>query len=90
MIWRKNTDASVCGSAARARTVRLMALAAAGLLGLTGCDRRPSRPAAAPTHGTTKTAAMDVGYLEFERIGREVKSPPWIAHVNTIDLDADG
>jgi hypothetical protein len=55
---------------------------------LTGCDRRP--PASTrPAMTKNPPAVRDLSYLRFERVGREVTSPPWIAHVNAVDLDGD-
>ena len=57
------------------------------VLGWVGCGRpeaaRRAKPKKAPV-------AMDLAYLQFERVGRPVDSPPWIAHVNALDLDGDG
>lgn len=59
------------------------------LLASVGCERRP--PASSLRSPARKaTAASDLGYLRAERVGREVSSPPWIAHVNAVDLDRDG
>ena len=90
MICARHHDADVGRNTARARAVGAILLAAVSLLGFGGCDRPSSRPAAPRAETRKAPAAMDLEYLEFERVGRPVTTPPWIAHVNTVDLDGDG
>ena len=55
----------------------------------TGCDQRS--PAPTRLERAKKSAVVnDLDYLKAQRVGREVSSPPWIAHVNAVDLDGDG
>ena len=63
------------------------------LLGLgvviSGCGR--SEPAAPSAAGSRKPGVVeDLAYLQHKDIGSSIDSPPWIAHVTTVDLDRDG
>ncbi len=90
MIRARDHDGEVSHAAVRAWAVRAIMLAAVISLGFSGCDRSSSRPAATRAEARKAPAAMDLEYLKLERVGRPVTSPPWIAHVSTVDLDCDG
>ena len=72
----------------RAWSRRLFLLVAA--LALAGCGSDAPKPTSsrAPRQSTI---VNDLTYLQFERVGEAAgDAPPWIAHVNAIDLDRDG
>ncbi len=63
---------------------------AAGLLGLTGCNKPP--PARLKATGPAKHSGPQdaTGLLTGTELGTFGELPPWIAHVKVIDLDQDG
>lgn len=89
---------SECGNVrSLAETLRRFALivCSAFALLLVACgDPKPKGPSRASrdTPGVRKSSGPvdDSGYLKFERIGKPMEGKPWIAHVNTIDLDQNG
>src|SRR5690606_27392445 len=63
---------------------------AASLLLLAACSRQAPAPATAASRPTTPGTVDDTGMLVGQPIGAMIGRPPWIAHVNSIDLDRDG
>ena len=67
-------------------------LSALGLLAaFAGCRaERPRSAAAAPPPPTRLSPVADLALLRPKEISAGIGRPPWIAHVNTVDLDRDG
>jgi len=58
---------------------------------IAGCGKPGPRPSERSLRAPIKKpVVMNTDFLEFERIGNPVDGPPWIGHVNAIDLDQDG
>jgi hypothetical protein len=66
-----------------------MVIAGFGLLVLLGACRR-KEPVPVFREDETKQAVEALGVLRPQAIGSPVGEPPWIAHVNAVDLDKDG
>ena len=62
--------------------------AALMLSGLAACSRPDAAPVA--TRPSIPGTVDDTGLLVAQPIGAMIGRPPWIAHVNSIDLDRDG
>lgn len=58
---------------------------------LTGCQPdAPSQPGGEVRANLRPKAVLDLEYLHPMPVGSAITEPPWIAHVNAIDLDGDG
>jgi len=57
-----------------------------------GCRRQDpaSRIRPAEAQGRPAAASLDLALLEPAPVGAPIDQPPWIAHVNAVDLDRDG
>lgn len=68
----------------------LLAAASLGLALAGGCSRQETAaPKAAPRPANVGTVD-DSGLLVAQPVGAPIGRPPWIAHINSIDVDQDG
>ncbi|MEZ5276573.1 MAG: VCBS repeat-containing protein [Opitutaceae bacterium] len=58
------------------------------LFSTSGCRKAPPTPEV--TVSARVKAAERLDYLTREAVGQPIGEPPWIAHVNAVDLDQDG
>jgi hypothetical protein len=64
----------------------LLAVAATLLWG--GCGPADKTPPRKPA--VKRATSLDLSFLQPTPVGAPIGQPPWIGHVNTVDLDADG
>lgn len=55
-----------------------------------GCRRSATAPRPAPPRVARADTQTYLSYLRMQQLGSPPTQPPWIAHVNAVDLDRDG
>jgi len=66
-------------------TGALLLAAACAVVGCSPADKSPPRKSVAK-----RPAKMETNLFQPTPIGAPIGQPPWVAHVNTVDLDRDG
>jgi hypothetical protein len=60
------------------------------LTAISGCSRQAAETVQTAALAKKAPTTLALSYLQSQAIGAAITQPPWIAHVNAVDLDGDG